>query len=153
MKRSYEEEANNLAKVIDIAIEAIQKHTPKGFNPEHINHFVKTYLEAKEKALNPEPQFKTLQSLKYITQDVFTFFQESTGEAVNYFWGEIKKTNLDYNRENKLLKILNKNKIKNQIEYDYVTDMITVAQQEGMLNNEQVIQLNQLISLYESKKR
>jgi hypothetical protein len=153
MAGNYQEEANKLAKAIDIAIESFQKYPPKGFQPVHVTHMIKTYEEFKEKALTPEEQFKNLKSLKYLHQDTFTYFQESTGEAVEYFWKQIKQSNLPYTRENKLLKILSKNKIKNQIEYDYVKDMIGVAQQEGLINKEELYQLNELIKTYEAKKR
>jgi len=113
MKKTYEEEANNLAQAIDIAIEKLQKHPPKEFQTAHIEHFINTYSDTKNKALNPEPQFKKISSLKYHIQDVFTYFQESTGEAVEQFWRGIQEHKLPFERENKLLKILKKRKIKN----------------------------------------
>ncbi len=151
MKRTYEEEANKLAQAIDIAIEAFQKYPPKNFQQEHVNQFVDTYLDYKNKTLNPEPQFRKLASLKYKTQDVFIFFQESSGDAVDFFWKELKKNNLPFQRENKLLKIVSKKKIKNDAEYDYVIDTIVPFEQEGIITKEDVNTLNQLISDFENK--
>ena len=71
MRKTYEEEAEKLAKAIDIAIEAFQKYPPKDFQPQHVEQFVKTYLDYRNKALNPEPQFKKMASLKHKIQDVF----------------------------------------------------------------------------------
>ena len=152
MKRTYEQEANNLAKAIDIAIEAVKKIPPKDYSPEDVELFIKTYIGFKENALNPEPKFKTIASLKHDIQDTFIFFQEGSGKTVDFFWSEIKRLNLPYTRENKLKKILTKKRIKNHVEYDYVIDTIVPFEQEGFITKEDVTILNQLIAEFESKK-
>ena len=119
-KRTYQDEALKLAQAIDIAIEAFKVECPKEFEKSHQEHFISCYTDWKEKCLNPEPQFKNLTSLKYSINDVFTYFQEGTGKTVEYFWKRIKEEGLEYERENKLEKILKRGIIKGRIEYDYV---------------------------------
>lgn len=152
MASKYEQEAEKLAKAIDIAIEAIELYPPKGFMPQHTEHFIQSYKEFKEEALNPEPKYKKLASLKYVQQDVFIFFQEASGNTVEYFWKKIKQQDLPFVRDNQLLKILLKKKIKNSIEYDYVKDTAPIFEQEGVINKEEASILNQLLLDFEIKK-
>lgn len=152
-RRTYEEEAHKLAIAIDIAIEAFQQIRPPEFEKSHQDHFISCYSEWKVKCLNPEPKYKTLASLKYSKQEVFSFFQESTGPTVEYFWKRIKKEGLDYDRENKLGKILKRGKIRGRVEYEYVTDMIVTAEQVGMISKAEMKQLGEMLGEYESKKK
>jgi len=152
MKRNYSEEANKLVKAIDIAIEAINIHAPKEMPPEEIKDFIIFYSDIKKDILNPKPQFKNLQSLKYDIQEVFTYFQESAGHEVEYFWKKLKENDLDYKRENKIEKILKRGKIKGRIEYEYVIDMLVVAQQEKLIDSSQAKKLSEMIAQFEQKK-
>lgn len=127
-----------MSKAIDIAISSFQNYPPKGFDKSHIKHIINTYLDSKNKALNPEPQFEKVSSLKYIAEEVFTYFQESTGETVNVFWEQIKQENLPYQR-------------KNKIEYDFITDVIVPYEQEGLLSKDDVKTLTQLLKEFEQK--
>lgn len=149
----YNEQAKTLAIAIDIAIKAFQTYPPYGSNQSQVDHMVNTYLQFKNEALNPKPQYKNLGSLKYSIEAVFTFFQECAGKAVDYFWEEIKKNNLPYKRENKLVKILKRGKIKDSIEYDFIIDVIVPYQQEGLLTADERNNLNQMISVFENKKK
>jgi hypothetical protein len=150
-KTTYKEQADNLSKAIDIAISSFQNYPPKGFDKSHIDHIINTYLDSRNKALNPEPQLEKVSSLKYIVEEVFTYFQESTGETVNVFWKQIKQENLPYQRKNKLDKILKRNKIKNKIEYDFITDVIVPYEQEGLLSKDDIKTLSQLLKEYKQK--
>ena len=152
-RRTYQEEATKLAAAIDIAIEAFKEECPSNFNKSQQEHFIATYTEWKERCLNPDPQFKNLTSLNYSINDVFTYFQEGTGNTVEYFWNKIQEEGLDYERENKLEKILKRGKIKGRIEYDYVTDMIVVAEQVGLTTPEESIKLGEMLGEYEAKRK
>ena len=107
----------------------------------------------KFRRIDAEQKIKTLASLKYDIKAVFTYFQEGAGETVEYFWNKICEANLDYKRENKLEKILNRGKIRGRIEYEYVTDMIVVAEQVGMTSEEETKRLSEMLGEYESKKK
>lgn len=149
----YSIEVNNLCKAIDIAINSFKKFPPKIWDEKTLNHFISCYEEWKRGRLNAEKKFRTLSSLKYEVEDVFTYFQESAGDEVNYFWKKIKEQDLPYKRENKMLKILKRKKINNDIEYDFVIDVIVPYRQEGMITDDEVGLLNNYIAAFENKKR
>ena len=160
MTEKYKIASENLAKAADIAIAVFQKFPPAGWNEHYvtkeknqITHFIDLYKEWKEHFLNPDPKFATLQSLKYRVEDVFTYFQEGHGKCVEEFWKEIKAQNLPYKRQNKMLKILKRKKITNIHEYDFVIDVIVSYEQEGLINHDEVVILNELIAQFESRKK
>ncbi len=138
-----------LCKAIDIAIESVKKFPPKGFDNNHLDHFVKTYLEFRHGVLNPAPQYKNGKSLSYKKNDVLTYFQEGTGDAVHYFWKQVNELNLGYKRENKLAKILKRQKIKDQIEYDFVIDVLVPYQQEGLISESDAKAISEMILEFE----
>ena len=111
------------------------------------------YKESKNNVIIPEPQYKNLASLKHHIQDVFTYFQEGSGDTVEYFWNRIIEENLDYKRENKLEKILKRGKIRGRVEYDYLTDMILVAEQVGLSTKSETEKLSNMLTEYETKKK
>lgn len=148
----YIQSVENLSKAIDVAVKVIQDFPPKNFDKSHINNFIINYLDFKNKAQNPEPQFKNLKSLNYIINDVFIYFQEGTGESVNQFWANINELNLPFTRENKLVKILKRKKINNQIEYDFVIDVLVPYQQENIISIDDISLLNKLIEDFELSK-
>lgn len=148
-KLSYEEQTRQLIAAIDIAVKAFQLYPPNVWDDSTKQHMVKTYLSFKNGVQNPEPKFKNKQSLSYKIDDVFIYFQEGSGEAVDYFWQQIKNTSLDFKRENKLGKILKRRKIKNRIEYDFIIDVLVPYQQEGLISNDEVDLLNKLLLEYE----
>jgi hypothetical protein len=150
---TYQEEADRLAKAIDLAIESFEKYCPAGFEKHHLDHTISCYQEWKKKCLNPEPRYRNLSSIKYSIQDVFTYFQEAGGDTVEYFWKRINEEGLSYSRENKFKKIIKRGKIKGKVEYDYVKDMIVVAEQVGLTTSEETHKLNQLIADFESRKK
>lgn len=152
-KRDYQTEAVRLSKAIDIAVEAFQKNPPKGMSDYQIENLVKFYSECKENALNPEPEYKSLASLKYIIQDVFTFFNEASGTAVEYFWNKIEEEQLAYERTNHLANIFERGKIKGRTEYEFAVDIIVLYEQEGKISSEQVSDLVRMIGEYENKNK
>ncbi len=153
MKANYDIEAIKLSKAIDIAIDAYSKFPPKDFTQANIDHIVNLHHEWKDSVLNPEPQFKKNASLKYQIENVFTFFQEGTGEAVEYFWRQLSKENLGYVRVDRLRKIIDRGKIIGRIEYEFATDQIVVAEQCGRIIKEESIKLSNMINAYESSKK
>ncbi|EMS32935.1 hypothetical protein C943_00942 [Mariniradius saccharolyticus AK6] len=153
MKKDYDTEAIKLAKAVDIAIDSFTKFPPKDFTKENLDHVVKVYSEWKNSILNPEPKFRKIASLKYHIQDVFTYFQESGGEAVEYFWRLLDKENLGFTREDKLRKIIDRGKIKGLIEYDLVVDSIVAAEQEKRISRQEANQLSKMLGEFESRKQ
>lgn len=152
-KRSYEEEAIKLSKAIDIAIEAFEKFPREIWSEQVLAHIISCYREWKENALNPEPKFRKIVSLNYIINDVFTIFQESNGNDVEYFWKQIREQNLNYIREDKLGKIIKRGKLKNRIEYEYAIDLIVAAKQEKLITESEAKKLAEMIGEFELRKR
>ncbi len=150
---NYKNHSEAFSQAIDIAISVLQKYPPKGWDEKAVSEVVAFNLEIKENVLNPEPQFRNLKSLKFSIEIVFTKFQEGHGIHVEEFWKEIKAQNLPYKRENKMLKILKRKKINNIHEYDFVIDVIVPYQQEGLINEEEVVLLNDLIAQFEMRKK
>ncbi|MDN3674116.1 hypothetical protein QWY99_13725 [Flavobacterium branchiarum] len=150
--KNYETEAIKLSRVIDIAIESFEKFVPYDWTEENLTQIKNCYFEWKDQILNPELKYKKLASLKYTAEDVFTIFQEGTGEFVEYFWKEIKNQDLDYIRKDKLRKILKHGKIKNEIEYNYVTDIIVATKQENRITQEDFNYLSEMLGVFENKK-
>lgn len=151
VQRNYQDESEKLSKAMDIAIESFKKFNPWNLSDSQLNTIIKGFEERKFLALHPKPQFKKLASLKYLIEETLTPFQEGTGEAVEYFWRKVAEAKLDYKRENKLAKILERGKIKGRIEYECVIDRIVVAQQENLITNEEAVRLNQMIADYEAR--
>lgn len=152
-KYNYTEMSEFLVKAIDIAILAFREHPPKIFDEHSYKLMLDYYCSAKEDVLIREKKFRNLTSLKYDIADVFTYFQESSGETVNFFWDNIKKENLPFKRENKMKKILKRRRINNNQEYDFVIDVMIPYLQEGLINDNDIIVLNKLISEFENKHK
>jgi hypothetical protein len=139
----------NLFKAIDLAIYSFNKFPPIQLGDD----FVDFYKGLKNKILNHEKKFKNMTSHKYNIEAVFTYFQECSGPDVEEFWKQIKEAGLPYKRENKMVKILKRKKIKNDIEYDFVTDVIVPYQQEGMITEEEEILLKKYLGDFEMKRK
>jgi len=152
-KIDYNSQAKLLVNVINIAIECVNKNPPEGFEKEHIQQFVNTYLNYKNKAINPRPEFSNSKSLKQIMDDVLVYFQEGTGKAVQVFWKEINAKQLNVKRVNKFEKIIKRGKIKNRSEYDVVIDLYNSYIETNMLSKKDINEINGLISSFEKARR
>lgn len=149
----YDESSKNLVIATGIAIDALKKYPPVTWHDNTVKDVLNTYLEFKSNIENAKAEYRNLKSLKYKIDDVFTYFQEASGECVEQFWKEIKAQNLPYKRENKLAKILKRKKINNIHEFDFVIDVIVPYQQEGLINNEEVVLLNKWLGDFETRKK
>lgn len=148
----YNIQAKEVAGIIDIAISTFKKYPPEEFSPSHTDQFINTYLDFKNKALNPEPRFQNLKSLKQIKNDALIYFQEGSGKAVNEFWKELTLKNIPFKRVNSLEKIMKRGKIKNQMEYDKVIDTYNSYIETNTLSKDDIDKINALIAGFESSK-
>lgn len=153
MRKSYDIEVLKLVRAIEIAIESYTSYPPEFFTKENIEQIVGIHQDWKNSILNRESKFRNMASLKYDIQNVFTFFQEGQGRTVEFFWERLAKEDLGYQREDKLRKIIENNKIKNLIEYNLVIDSILAAEQLGRITRTESIQLSNLIGEFESRKK
>ncbi len=148
--KKYIEARNSLVKAIELANEVLLEY-PHGRTKEDVDGSVEFNNYRKNLALNAAKEFQTMQSLNYLIEDFFIYFQEGAGRPdVEEFWRRVKEANLPYERENKLEKILKRGRIRNDIEYDYVVDTIVPFQQEGILSDEDVKRLNEMIEKFEN---
>jgi hypothetical protein len=151
-KQSYDDLSTLVARVIDLAVEAVTKFPPNGFAAADVEHFIRVYNQHKHETLNPLPQFRKVASANQTMKDILIFFQESNGQAVNYFWEQISQAAIPIKRENKMAKILKRKRIKDRAEFDFLIDVLVPYQQGGMLTEEDVKKVNQMISEFERKK-
>ena len=145
-------EAARLAKVIELAVDAITCFPPNGFSAENTAHFIGTYSNMKNQVVSPHPFYKNLRSLRYTEADVFVYFHEGAGAAVEYFWAQAALAELGYVRRDQLQKMLDRGKIKGRIEYDYAVDSLVVAQQQGRITPTEFEELAAMIGQFESGK-
>ena len=103
-------------------------------------------------ALNPEPQFKKVASLKYLENDFLIYWNEADGEDIEKFWIELYKNGIDFERKDTIQAVLKRKRIKDIPEYDSVIDNIVVAEQIGRIDKSQVKELNQLIGEFEQRQ-
>ena len=148
-RRNYDEEVRKLFKAIDIACDAFRNHPPHLLKEKDVKHAINVYKDMKDLISKSEGKFRTLASLKYDVDVVFTFFQEASGDTVEYFWKRIKEENLGYKRVNKLDKIFNRGKIKDDIEFNFVSDIIVGAEQDGTITREEAIKLSDMLGEFE----
>jgi hypothetical protein len=146
----YEEQANKLAKAVDIAEQVIRQSAD--FNSDLVKPMLDFGTKVKHMALNPEPQFKKLVSLKYLENDFFIFWNESTGPDVAKFWDRVFESKLGYDRKDAIQAVLKRKKIKNIHEFDFITDNIVVYKQTGRLRQDQVNELNKYIGEFEKRE-
>jgi hypothetical protein len=102
VRRTYEQEREKSLKAIDIALDAFKKCNT-GLSPDQIEMMIKGYNDFKALAENPEPQFRRVASMDSLKDIILTYFQEGSGEVVEYFWKEIeavaayeKKTTVEF---------------------------------------------------------
>jgi len=149
-KKTYEEEVNNLLQAINIAIIVIQENGASDNRSIPLNNF---HAQLIEEIKNSGPQFRNLKSLSYKIDDLFTFFQEGSGIIVDKFWEKIKESNLPYKRVNRIAKILKRGKIKNDIEYQFIIDVMQPYLTEGVFTEEEYAQVNGMIDAFENRKK
>ncbi len=148
-RQTYQERAKKLAKTIDIADIIVKKS--KFLDEKTRDHFVNWGQELKKLALNPEPQFKKIASLKYLENDFLIYWNEADGKDIEDFWIEVYQNGIDFQRKDSIQAVLKRKRIKDIHEFDNVIDNMVVAEQIGRLNKEQVIELNKMIAEFEKK--
>jgi hypothetical protein len=120
---------------------------------EKLVHTLISYLWQKKTALEPKPAFANLRSLSYTENDIFTHWNESGGPDVERFWQLIKERGLPFERRDKIREILNRGRIRNDIEYDVVTDSIVILQQIGKISGEEAKKLSDMLGAFEKRAR
>jgi hypothetical protein len=149
-KFDYDKSAHELASAIDLAIDSLSLYPPKGFLPSQLKIVIDSLLGMKKMTLDPKIEYKNQKSLKFLETDALQYFQESGGLAVEYFWAKAVERGFQFERRNALAKILKQGKLSSQPEYDLVVDLMIPCKQLGLISEEQIDQLSQMILAYEA---
>jgi hypothetical protein len=95
----------------------------------------------------------TLAQLRYLENDLLTYWNEGPDSETRAFWEQVRAAGLPYQRVDHLAKILARGRIASRTEYEFVTDAIVVAEQDGRLTHEDAVRLAQMIGAYERRGR
>ena len=148
---TYQERAERLSKAVDIAVKIVNES--EQFGDDFKTPMINFCNQLKQMALNPEPQFKKVASIKYLENDFLTYWNESTDKEVDKFWIEIHKNGIDFEKKDTIKTVLKRGKIKDINEFDNLIDNIVVAEQIGRINQEQIIELNRMIGDFENRNK
>ena len=141
-RKTYNEKANEIVKAIELAEEVILDSTELA--QEMKKYMIDFGNEMQESALNPEPQFRKVASLKYLENDFLIYWNESEGEdTVN---------KLNFKRKDIIQKVLKRKRIKDIHEYNVIIDRLVIAQQLEQINQSEAKLLSRLIGEFEEKR-
>lgn len=150
-RMTYQERAERLSKAVDIAIEIINESDR--FGNDFKTPMINLCAQIKQMALNPEPQFIKVASIKYLENDFLTYWNESADREVDKFWNELHKNGIDFEKKDTIQTVLKRGKIKDIHEFDNIVDNIVVAEQIGRINKEQAIELSNMIGDFENRNK
>ncbi len=148
---TYQERAERLSKAVDIAVRIVNES--ERFGDDFKTPMINFCNQVKQMALNPEPQFKKVTSIKYLENDFLTYWNESADKEVEKFWIEIHKNGIEFEKKDTIQTVLKRGKIKDIHEFDTIIDNIVVEEQIGRINQEQVIELNKMIGDFENRNK
>ena len=148
-KKTYIQRVEQLISAIEIAENIlISSETLEDYKIPIING----NKELKNLALHPEPQFKNIQSLKFLEHAFLTYWNESEGQHIEKFWMKIYKAEMDYERKDSIYAALKRKKIKDIHEYDDIKDNLVLYIQMGRISEEQANLLDQLLHDFDQNR-
>jgi hypothetical protein len=143
--QSYEAEANDLLAALRISSDVVAESTLYKTNEKKL---ILKQLSGIEKLLShPEPAFKNSKSVAFLRQAVIQPWNETACADAGKFWKRVKTAGLLFKPQDVLLEILRRRKIRNEIEYELVTDAFS----NGKLSRPKINLLNQMVATYEIK--
>lgn len=144
---TYEERAELFAQAADIVQRVVANSTQ--FPDSTKTAIEQGAAELKRMALEPQPQFRRIASLRYLEEALLTVWNETTGPDTDLVWAEMRKLELPYERKDVLAVVLKRKRIKDEHEFDYVTDNIVIAIQEGRITKEQAVELDAMLMKFQ----
>lgn len=87
-KLSYSEKAIQVARLVDLAEEIIEQ--TERLSPTDREHLIQFGRDAKKIALDPNPPFKRISSLKLMESDLLTYWEDILDEEINLLWTKIQ---------------------------------------------------------------
>lgn len=100
-------------------------------------------------AESPEPNFANIRSLRFLVEDFLTYWNEEKGAHVDQFWARLNAVESIYERQNITSIVIDRGRIADESEYEYVIDVISDSSRKVKLGNEEARQLNDLIKAFE----
>lgn len=149
--KKYEDLTKELVKAIDVAIESLELYPMPGYGENDMKNIIDFYLKEKEMALNPKPKFRNITSLNYQIHDVLTLFREGNGDHVEYFWKKIEENRIKFTRDHLIFKILKRKKIRNDLEFGYVNEVMFNFFEREIISELEYDLLGKMIKEYELK--
>ena len=147
-RQTYETRSSLFAKACDIGYQILaHAEIPEDEKQREL----KIILSDKNLALNPLPQFKKIQSLKYIEAEHFWYWNEKTGPHIKKYWEAISEAGLPYKRKDIIASVLKSNRIKDTHEFDFLKDELFVAEQTGRVTTSEAERIKELIVQFEFK--
>jgi hypothetical protein len=144
----YVTRARALAQAVDIA--AAVRATVLGAPQGEMLAFERR--EIKDRALAPEPPFATLESLAYLEDAFFSYWNEASGEHIERFWRLLREQGLPFRRRDVVGEVLKRGHIEDDIEYQHVTDGIVILQQTGKISREESDRLSLMLKQFEERE-
>jgi hypothetical protein len=142
-RQTYDDRARQFVQAVDI-IQNVCSPSSR-FSDEQKTMISKGFAEFQRMALNPEPPFRRIASLRYLEEEVLSGWYNATGPDADSIWSQIREQGLPYQRKDILATVLKRRRIKDQHEFDYITDSIVLAQQDGRITKEQALELDSLL--------
>lgn len=102
---------------------------------------------------NAKPNAQTLPTLRYIESAVIQAFNEESGPDTEKFWRRISEAGLDFRRRDVVRDILERDRIKDRIEYDIVVDTADTLADMGKVTPAEAKRLQQLVARFERDER
>jgi hypothetical protein len=120
---------------------------------EETRYLLRHYLWTRKSALESEPPFANLRSLAYAEEAIFTEWNENVGPDVERFWQLIAERGLPFERRDIIRAILNRGRIRNDIEYQAVTDAMVILEQIGRISADEAQKLSDMLAAFEKRAR
>jgi hypothetical protein len=146
-RQTYDDRARQFVQAVDI-IKNVCSQSSR-FSDEQKTMISKGFTEFQRMALNPEPPFRRIASLRYLEEEVLSGWYNATGPDADSVWSQIHEQVLPYQRKDVLAKVLKRRRIKDQHEFDYITYSIVLAQQDGRITKGQALELDSLLMKFQ----
>lgn len=145
---TYLARARALADAIDVGVE-LSAALPVA----HRDALVTAALAWKEMALAPRPGFATTRSLAFLEQAFFEHWNHASGAHVERFWQALAERGLPFARKDLVRDVLARGRIKNEVEYEAVTDAMVVQRQLGRISAAEEETLGEMLAAFEKRAK
>jgi hypothetical protein len=144
----YMAKAKALARAIEIGMPL---YSTSGVE-EDPRDTLRTMMSWSDMALNPRPAFANLKSLAYLESAYFTYWNEAPCEAhVKMFWERVASEGLPFKRRDVVRELLERGRIRSDLEYEYANDLIPGHRQLGILTDDEETRIAGMIEAYENR--